>query len=409
MRRRLTDRLLRSLKPAEYDKRVEIADTIVPGLAIRVTDKGCRTFVLIARFPGGRHWTRRAIGEYGKITLESAREIAREWHALLARGQDPRAERRRTAGTFASTVAAYIAHIAQQRQMRDVQYCLQREFVSRWRDRPIDGIVRRDVIEVIDTIVARGASSAARNALSYLRVFFNWARERGVVESSPCDAIKPGRLIGKKNIRQRTLSDDELRLFWRATGRLGYPFGPLYRLLLLTGTRLNEAAEAHWREFDLAKRVWTIPPARFKSDSTHLVPLTDDMVALLKELPQREGYLFSAASGRKLTSFGRAKARLDQRMTCTAKALARLRGEEFVEIKPWRIHDLRRVVRTHLSQLRVPGEIAELVIGHGRKGIQRTYNLHEALDEMREALELWSRRLHEIVEPPPENVVRLRA
>ena len=77
------------------------------------------------------------------------------------------------------------------------------------------------------------------------------------------------------------------------------------------------------------------------------------------------------------------------------------------EPEPFVIHDLRRTVRTRLSQLRVSPEIAELVIGHGRKGITRVYDQHEALDERREALELWAARLRSIVTPPPENVTDL--
>ena len=50
---------------------------------------------------------------------------------------------------------------------------------------------------------------------------------------------------------------------------IGYPFGPLYRLLLLTGARKSEVAGARWSEFDLARKVWTVPPERFKSNATH--------------------------------------------------------------------------------------------------------------------------------------------
>jgi integrase len=77
-------------------------------------------------------------------------------------------------------------------------------------------------------------------------------------------------------------------------------------------------------------------------------------------------------------------------------------------LKPWVIHDLRRTLRTHLSALRIPDHIAEMVIGHGRQGLQRVYDQHRYLDEMREALTLWSARLRSIVEPPPANVVAIK-
>jgi integrase len=147
-------------------------------------------------------------------------------------------------------------------------------------------------------IVARGAKHTAFNALSYARGLFNWALERGLVESSPCDGVKPRRLIGQRNIRQRTLSDDELRAFWRVTGRMTYPHGGLLRLLALSGVRLNEAAKATWDEFDLTRRLWTIPASRFKANAAHLVPLTNDVIALLGGLPRLPGpYVFSGRKG----------------------------------------------------------------------------------------------------------------
>ena len=58
--------------------------------------------------------------------------------------------------------------------------------------------------------------------------------------------------------------------------------------------------------------------------------------------------------------------------------------------------------------MKVSDTIAELVIGHGKKGLQRVYDQHSYEAEIREALELWAARLRDIVTPPPENVVKLK-
>jgi hypothetical protein len=95
MPKRLTDRTLQALKPAKAGKRYDVMDADVRGFGVRVTDKGQRTFILIARYPGSTNPTRRAIGEYPTLSLEKAREKARAWHKLLAEGVDPRVEQLR--------------------------------------------------------------------------------------------------------------------------------------------------------------------------------------------------------------------------------------------------------------------------------------------------------------------------
>ena len=183
------------------------------------------------------------------------------------------------------------------------------------------------------------------------------------------------------------------------------PFAPARHL---------EVAEAPWAEFDLTAARWTIDQKRFKSDAAHIVPLTDDVLALLRDVPRFKSgsFLLSTCLGRVPTELrGRIKRRIDARMLRTLKAAARMRGDDpnGIELKPWVVHDLRRTMRTHLAALRVPDHIAEMVLGHGKKGLQRVYDQHRYEEEMREALTLWAARLRSIVEPPPANVVALRA
>jgi integrase len=158
--------------------------------------------------------------------------------------------------------------------------------------------------------------------------------------------------------------------------------------------------------------LWTVPPERFKSDATHLVPLSGDVMALLKTLPRWKGdFLFSSTGGKKpVNGFSKAKQQLDRRMLLTLKALARKRGDNprNIVLPPFVLHDLRRTMRTRLSSLRVVDEVAEMVIGHGRKGIQRVYDQHQYLPEIREALDRWAALLRGIAEQPSSNVVPLR-
>jgi integrase len=280
------------------------------------------------------------------------------------------------------------------RRGREVENEMRREFKA-WEKRPIADIDRADVIALVEA-VARRSPWQAHHMLSYASRFFNWCIERGIygLEVSACAGIRPSRLIGRKEPRQRVLDDDEIRAVWTACS--DYPFGSLVRMLLLTGQRRSEVAGMRWSEIDLAKRVWTIPSTRAKSGAAHVVPLTDAVIELLESLPrfQRGDHVFSATLGVKpINGFSKYKQRLDTR----------------VKIAPWVLHDLRRTMRTRLSGLPVPDLVRELVIGHTQKGLHRVYDQHAYLDEKGRALELWSARLREIIEPAPVNVIKLKA
>jgi integrase len=181
---------------------------------------------------------------------------------------------------------------------------------------------------------------------------------------------------------------------------MGYPYGPLFRLLLITGQRRSEVGEARWCEFDLDARLWTIPAERMKADAAHLVPLSAEAMTVLAALPRfdRGDHLFSSTFGAKpINGFSAAKARLDGLMA------ERLPGAPAGFV----LHDLRRSTRTHLSALPIPDLVRELVIAHAKPGMHRVYDLFAYIDEKRSAMDLWASRLRSIVEPA--NVIPLHA
>ena len=424
MRKNLTDRLLRSLKPQSKD--YTIWDSVVPSLGVRVLPSGLVRFILGARFPGSPSFTRRALGGYGELPLVEAREKAREWLKLIERGIDPqtykeqqrRAAERERQNTFATVAEDFIRNkLPGERKGREVERDIRREFMPVWGKRPIAQITARDVRDVVRT-KAQTAKPQARNLLGYAKRLFTWAVDQDCygLEVSPATALKPSQIVGEKVSGDRVLTDVEVFALHRAARRMGYPHGSVYRMLLLSGLRLNEVADAHRAEFDLLAKLWIVPKERMKGKNSkarpHVVPLTDDMLALLREMPGFDGgYLFSTDTGNKpvwMTS--KVKQRLDQRMLRTLRALARRRGDDpaKVQMPAWTNHDVRRTVRSNLSQLKVSEEAREAVIAHVRPGIKGTYDLHDYLDEKREALELWAARLRSIIAPPADVVVPLR-
>ncbi len=414
----LTDRKIKSLKPAPRGQRYQVMDTLVPGFGVRVTDTGVRTFILRTRYPGSSNPNRRALGEYPVITLEEAREKAGQWRMMVKRGVDPSlAEEKaktenlqRQKNTFAAVAEDWFAEkLKGERRGKEVEREVRNEFVSAWGSRPMTDLADLDVLSVIKT-KRRTAPAQARNLLGHAKRLFSWAVDQRCygLKSSPCDHLKPTKIIGEKATRDRVLSDDELFALWRAAGKLRYPHGPVYRLLVLTALRLNEVADAAWPEFDLGGGLWTIPAARMKGKNTkaraHVVPLTDDAREILESLPRfKKGlHLFSSSFGETpVWMSGKVKKRLDGRMLRTLRALARRRGEDpaAVSLAPWTNHDIRRTVRSRLSRLKVTEEAREAVLAHARPGLKGVYDQYDYLDEKREALELWNARLRDIVEP----------
>jgi integrase len=429
----LTDRSLQALRPAQGGQRTTVWDALLPGMAVRVSGKGRRSFYVVKRRAGQAQPSWVLLGAYPVMSLAEARAKAREALGALAEGHDPaslaeaklrareEAERARRASTFAAVAEDFIARFeggrvpkargeGPLRDPRGLTAIIRREFIPPWKNRPIAEITRRDVIDLIEAIVRRGGPKpppgtrrkdggpyAGRHALSAARRLFDWAVDRDLLPASPCTLVKAKNVHGTPKARDRVLTDEELRAVWHAAGRTSYPYGPLVRLLILTGQRRDEIAAARWGEGDLDRGLLVIGAERMKADVRHTVPLTPAAVDLLAGLPRFAAgdFVFSGATGAKpFSGFSKAKARLDR-----ASGVA-----------PHSLHDLRRTVRTRLAELGVTPFVGELVIGHTQKGVHAVYDLHRYDAEKREALERWERRLLGIVAPEPDtNVVPIAA
>jgi integrase len=442
VRKLLTDRYLRALPPAPSGQRVEVYDARLPGFGVRVSDTkdadpsrhgraGKIFFILYSRFSPGAAATRRTIGVYGPdaMSLEEARRIAGEWRSLIARGVDPavvEAERRaveareraaRVKHAFAAVAEQFTADkLAKERNGKVAERILRGTFVTAWADRPISEITAIDVLEIVNA-KQRTAPKMAGALLVLAKRFFNWVVDAQVygLASSPCDRLKVKSVAGEMRSRDRRLNDSEIVALWRATRRMKYPVGPLFRVLLLSGLRLNEAAGLSWGEVQGDTIV--IPASRMKGRANraveHTVPVTEALRDTLLSLPRFKGapYLFSLKAGASpMTVTGQMKATLDKRMLRTLNAMARRRGEDYraVELERWTNHDLRRVVRSGLSALRVPHEVAEAILAHRPAGIVGVYNLHRYESEKREALGLWAQHIASLVNTQPATVVPLR-
>jgi integrase len=425
MKRNLTDKFVRNVKPAAPGKRDEHWDTAVPGFGVRVTDRGAKSYVVYTRWPGSGSPSRRTIGDATRLPLAAGRKMAREWLELVAQRIDPRERDRAQAieaqrtrqTTFGSVANDWFADVQfkELRKAAEIERCVRREFVERWNKLPITEITAaqirnavKDKADGLSPVPGTGrvgpARSQARSLLGYVKTLFSWAVEQHVygITVSPAAPLRTLKLLGKKKRGTRVLTGDELRALWKVADRLKYPYGPVIKLLMLTGQRRSEVAKARWEEFDFRGGLWTIPDARMKMKKAHEVPLNKDVMDVLEEVPRfaAGNHLFSTTFGeRPVIGFSKAKERVNALML-----------EELGIAPPhWTFHDIRRTVRTGLSPLPIQDHVRELVIAHAPSGMHAVYDHHHYREEKREALELWAASLRETLMPPaPSNVVSLR-
>ncbi len=398
----LTAKAVENLKPPKSGK-IEVPDGVIPGLALRVSHTGAKSFILSAWLNGKK--VRRSLGTYPALKLADARTKAANLkdnpEELIKPLGSPRPED--PAGdTFGVLAEKYIKRgmvvrngpkagqpLSRAWENEDI---IRREILPHWGDREISSLTKKDATALTDAIVDRGAPQMANRVHEVYRRIMNWAVKRGDIEVNPFALMD---LPTPKIMRSRTLDREEISALWEACYFMGYPWGSYFRLLLLTAQREREVADMTWSEVDIDNGVWTIPAERTKNGLPHECPLSSLAIKEIRSLPRFNAgdFMFTTQFGRRpVSGFSKAKMRLSR----------------YSGVTDWRIHDIRRTVRTGLASLKVPQVVAERCLNHvERNALVRTYDLHEYFDEKREALELWSGHVRDIVSPPPENVVRM--
>jgi len=373
---------------------------------VRIGANGYRSYVVRGRIHGRLEAPIRVtIGPCNLYSLSEAREKAREVLRQLHDGKDPREEKRAVAASyerqkklaFNLVAESYIReHVGELRTARRAAGDIRRLLVAEWGNRPADSITADDVADIIRGLVAQGHVAMAERILASIKSLFRWAsspaRPRDErLERNPAADLRPRDVYAKPEPRDRKLSADELRAIWTAAGQLEEPGGSYVHMLMRSGQRRGEVAGMAWSELDLdGEGVWIIPARRMKAGRDHEVPLTSQMLELLRAMPQTSPLVFPGA----VSNYAGIKNRLTVLMP---------------PAEQWGLHDLRRAMRTGLGAIpSIPHDVAELVVGHLPPALTRTYSLQGYSDEKRQALELWGSRVARIVEPPTGEVVELR-
>ena len=375
---RLTDKLLRGLKPPKSGQ-IDIWDELLPSFGVRIGITGHKSFFVGTRI-NGKYRRITLHPAYDALSLADARSQARKIIADAHAGTGPEVRRKREAkGTFGAVAAAFMSDFAHSHRTRGE---MQRKIdvdVADWHDRQIADITRGDIKELI-RLKARTAPIAANRLLSLITKIFNWALKEELIEASPAMLIdRPG----KETDRERFLSADEIRIAWTAFDKLGYPWGSLYKMLLVTGQRRGEVAGMRWSE--LSPEGWRLPGERAKKGQGHLVPLSSLAREILDGAPELGELVFRSRADTTLAGWSKSAKRLQA--ICPS-------------MPPWHLHDLRRTFATHLRTLGIDRLVVSKLLNHAEGGVTKTYDRWAADPEKAEAMESWANRLREIVGKP---------
>jgi integrase len=356
-------------------------DEAVSGFGVRRQKDGAFYYVRY-RIGGGQRI--KSLGRHGHLTADTARREAMARLGKAAVGVDP-FPATPTAIGFGNEVERFLTY--KQGELKPTAFVAAKYHLSTLA-KPLHGlelskIDRRTIAQLLNSIQASTGPATRNRFRASLMTMFTWLIKEGLMEVNPVSGT--GKAIENAS-RDRVLSEAELKAVWNAVGEDHY--GLVVRLLILTGQRRDEIAELRWSEVDFDKALIVLPPARVKNNTKHELPISPQVLAILRKLNGVNPTLGNGGGGN------------DERVFKNLGWTARKgKLDAAVSIPHWTLHDLRRTCATGLAQLGVFPHVIECVMNHlsgFRAGVAGIYQRHRYLDEMREALERWANKVDEI-------------
>jgi integrase len=371
---KLTRQTIVALTLVEGKTETIVFDNDLPGFGIRIRAGGSR--VWIYQYKIGNQNRRVTLGSLAALTPARARATAGELHAAVRLGRDPAGEktegRARAGETLAVVTRSYLTYQSghlRRRSYRELERHLLR-YCKPLHGLQLQKIDRRTVAARITDVASSGGAATGNRVRASLSALFAWAMKQGLTDNNPAT----GTSRAQEQPRTRVLSGDELKIIWSVLGSDDY--SAIVKLLILTGMRREEVGALEWCE--VAGDHIVLPPQRTKNGRGHRIPIVPAVRTILDGRNRNGPFAFGRHPAKPFTGWGVSKAGLDRRLEAAGHRL-----------EPWRLHDLRRTMRTGLGALGVAPHVAELAINHVRKGIESVYDKHRYEGEIRIALTLW--------------------
>ncbi|MEH6711791.1 MAG: integrase domain-containing protein [Paraglaciecola polaris] len=381
-------------KAKPKDKVYKLADG--EGLQLRIKPNGSKTWLFDYFKPISKTRTSISFGAYPEVSLKTAREHKVAARELLAKDIDPKEHRDNSKqialeahSNTLKTVAKEWLKIKQTKVTDDyaidVWRSLELHVFPHLGNKPIDQITAPMTISVIKPVSAKGSLETVRRLCQRLNEIMIFANNTGLIHANPLSGITHAFETPKKK-HLPTLKPNEIRklMFKLSTASIKLTTRCLIEWQLNTMVRPSEAAGAKWAEIDIENKLWVIPAERMKKRKEHIVPLTQQTMALLdviRPISEHREYIFPADR--------------NPRTPCnsqTANMALKRMGFEGQLVS----HGLRALASTTLNEQGFDADVIEAALAHvDQNEVRRAYNRSEYIEQRRALMAWWSQHIEE--------------
>ncbi|HCE4735054.1 site-specific integrase [Vibrio parahaemolyticus] len=386
----LSDAKLRALTKG-HDSKTPKKVSDRDGLAALVRNSGRVSFIYRYRFNGKAQTA--TLGVYPDMSLSEARAKLSECRAWLNNGRNPRTEIKLAKTAFRQAVTVQDAleywidgYARKHRSNADKhQAQFQKHIYPYIGSLPVEEIETRHWVKTFDDICNgthfRAAPVAAGYILQNCKQALIYCRKRHFCTSHALDDLQVTDIGERQSKKERYLTIEEAKTVWQWTDdhKGNWYYRQLIKLLMAFGARTQEVRLSKCNEWDLDKMLWTCPKAHSKNGAEIVRPIPEFFREYIASLIQQSKNEFL------LGEFKQAPA-----VSAWAAILPKRLNQE-----PWRLHDLRRTISSHLNDAGIEPHIIEAILGHSIRGVAGVYNRAQYLEQKRKALDLWLAKLNE--------------
>lgn len=281
-RLKFTRPLVDALEPPKKG-RDEYADSACPGLTLRVTAAGAKSYCLFKRLPGGGRLVRLTLGKHPEITPDTARGLAFEALASMAKGTNPAANRKaqREELTLGQAFKDFCGYSETRKRTIEGDKRRWELHFAKWNSRRLSELSKADVLAWHQRRCKAGHPTDANRCHALLRKVINHAILHGWPGVNPAAGVPHAPEIS----RERFLTKQEMPLFlWalRSLSESQRTFRDLVLMALMTAQRRGNLVAMRWDALDLSDASWTLSGSETKNKRAHVVPLIPPAIELLR-------------------------------------------------------------------------------------------------------------------------------